>query len=143
MKANVDDLNSKYMAYLKKREDEITGILSEIQQNISDMKKLLDSYDVCQVCAYKSKNAVFRKSPPKLTLCLPKFIPHEIDKAEINLQLGVLLKLKVITKEYDPIFTSKEVVPNLPKRPLMFNPIVMTDIHQVWKYQLMPCVMCK
>lgn len=128
MKANVDDLNSKYMAYLKKREDEITGIISEIQQNISDMKKLLDSYDVCHVCAYKSKNAVFRKLPPKLKVCLPKFIPHEIDEAEINLQLGVVLKLKVIAGEYDPIFTSKEVVPTLPKRPLMANPIVMTNI---------------
>lgn len=127
MKANVDDLNSKYMAYLKKREDEITGIISEIQQNISDMKKLLDSYDVCQVCAYKSKNAVFRKLPPKLTVCLPKFIPHQIDEAEINQQIGVLLELRVKTEEYDHIFTSSEVVTTLPKRPLMVHPIVMTD----------------
>ncbi|XP_052692248.1 uncharacterized protein LOC128170508 [Crassostrea angulata] len=127
MKANVDDINSKYMAYLKKREDEITGILSEIQQNISDMKKLLDSYDVCQVCAYKSKNAVFRKLPPKLTVCLPKFIPHQIDEAEINQQIGVLLELRVKTEEYDHIFTSSEVVTTLPKRPLMVHPIVMTD----------------
>lgn len=128
MKAHVDDINFKCMAYLKKREDEITGIISEIQQNISDMKKLLDSYDVCQVCAYKSKNAVFRKLPPKLTLYLPKFIPHEIDEAEINLQLGVLLNLTVKTEKYDPIVTSKEVVPSPPKRPLLPYQIVITNI---------------
>lgn len=128
MKTNVDDINFKYMAYLKKREDEITCIISEIQQNMSDMKRLLDSYDVCHVCSYKSKIAVFRKLPPKLTVCLPKFIPHQIDEAEINQQLGVVLKLKVITREYDPSFISKEVIPFLPKRPLMTNPIAMTDI---------------
>lgn len=128
MKTNVDDINFKYMAYLKKREDEITCIISEIQQNMSDMKRLLDSYDVCHVCSYKSKIAVFRKLPPKLTVCLPKFIPHQIDEAEINQQLGVVLKLKVITREYDPSFISKEVIPFLPKRPLMTNPIAMTYI---------------
>lgn len=139
MKADVDDMNLKYMAYLKKREDEITCIISEIKQNMSDMKNLLDSYDVCHVCAYKSKNMVFRKLPYKLTVYLPKFISYQIDQAEINQQLGVLLELRIKTEEYDLGFTSKtekydlgftsiDDILSLPKRSLMFNQRIITDI---------------
>lgn len=64
MKADIDDMNSKHMADLKKREDEITRSIAEIKQNMSDVKKLLDSYDVVHVCAYKTKNVVFRKLSP-------------------------------------------------------------------------------
>lgn len=106
MKADVDDINFKYM---------------------SDIKRLLDSYDACHVCcAYKSKNIVFRKLPSKLTVYLPKFISYQIDEAEINQQLGVLLGLRIKTEEYDSGFTSIEDVPSLPKRPLMNYPMTIS-----------------
>lgn len=127
MKADLDNMSSIHLANLKKREDEIAHGIAEIKQNISDVKKVLDSYDVCQVCAYKSKNTVFRKFPPKLTVFLPEFISHQIDKAEINQLLGVLLELRVKTEEYDLSFTSKEESPSLRKRLLMTYPINMTE----------------
>lgn len=91
------------------------------------MKKLLDLYDVCYVCVYKFKNVVFRKLFFKLKVCLFKFIFYEIDEVEINLQLGVVLKLKVIVGEYDFIFILKVVCIFL-KRLLMVNLIVMINI---------------
>lgn len=93
MKTDLDDMNYNYLADLKKREDEIARSFAEIKQNISDVKKVLDLYDVSQVCAYKSKNTVFRKLPSKLTVFLPEFISHQIDKVDINQQLGVLLEV--------------------------------------------------
>lgn len=127
MKADVDDMNSQHLADLKKREDEIGSSISELKQNMSDIKKLLDSYDICQVCAYKSKKTAFRKMPPKITVCLPKFIPHQLDETEISKQFGSLLELRVITEEY--YFTSVSGVPSLPNKSLMNTPIIISNVN--------------
>lgn len=103
-------MNFIYMAFLKKkiREDEITCIMSEIQQNIFDMKKLLDSYDVCQVCAYKYKTAASRKFPPKLTVFTSVHISSNRGTS-IKLQLGALLEIRLKTEAYAIVSLQKKL----------------------------------
>lgn len=60
---------------LIKQERDININISEINQSILDIKHLLQSNEVCQVSAYRSKIPKFRKLPPKLEIGLPKFSP--------------------------------------------------------------------
>lgn len=60
---------------LIKQERNININISEINQSILDIKHLLQSDEVCQVSAYRTNIAKFRKLPPRLEICLPTFSP--------------------------------------------------------------------
>lgn len=51
---------------------------------------MLDSGDGCLISAYKSWNAKFKKFPSSLRITLPTFVPHQIDREQINQQFGSL-----------------------------------------------------
>lgn len=53
----------------------ISIYISEINQSILDIKHILQSNEVCQVSAYRTNIAKFRKLPPKFEICLPTFSP--------------------------------------------------------------------
>lgn len=124
MKAQVDYMDSKHLGDLKEREDEITSRISEIEQGIADIKKLYDSCDVCNVCAYKPGNIFFKILPSKLNVSLPSFISHQIDREEIKKQFGFLLDLKIRMDFYDCDFRPRYI----DSRPLMEFPRIISDI---------------
>nr|XP_034328409.1 E3 ubiquitin-protein ligase TRIM71-like [Crassostrea gigas] len=128
LKSNVEEMESKHLVILNKQEDEITHTISEITQTIAVLKKLQNSKDVCLVSEYKSKNAEFRRLPPKLKVSLPKFRPQEIYTDQLIKQFGSLSALCFTTEEQDYSMPPQGAESSPPDRSLMNEPRVITAI---------------
>uniref|UniRef100_K1Q9T2 Tripartite motif-containing protein 2 n=1 Tax=Magallana gigas TaxID=29159 RepID=K1Q9T2_MAGGI len=131
--SEVDEMESKHLVVIDKQENEINRSISEIEQSIADLQKLLNSNDVSLVSAYKSWNAEFRSWPPKLTVSFPSFTPQKINKEQIYQQIGCLSALSIQTEEHG--FTMD--------RPLIDVPRIITDINTEYgESNELRCVSC-
>lgn len=109
------------MSALHKNESDIERRISKIEQIIQDLKKILESSDVCLISAYKSRNAEFKRFPPCFTLSSPIFISHQIDKEQISQQFGFLSATS----------TAKDDKSTL-RRAFMDTPRITLDIATEW-----------
>ncbi|XP_034328409.2 tripartite motif-containing protein 2-like [Magallana gigas] len=134
LKSNVEEMESKHLVIINKQEDEITHTISEITQTVAELKKLQNSKDVCLVSGYKSKNAEFRRLPPKLKVSLPKFRPQEIHTDQLMEQFGSLSALSFTTEKQDYNMPPQGAESSPPDRSLMDEPRVITAIDTGYKY---------
>ncbi|XP_078340463.1 uncharacterized protein LOC111107942 [Crassostrea virginica] len=113
MKSEIDDMDAQHKAAIDDQEDAINKTSTEITQIILDLKRLLDTSDVCLVSEYTSRTEEFRCLPAQFQVTsLPTFTPQEINREQIHRQIGSLSKL-VITY---PVGT------------LLDEPRILTDI---------------
>lgn len=90
LKSNLNEMESQCIAKLKSQEIKITQKISRIKQIINYLKNLIKLNDDSRVSAYNSRNAEFRRVPPKLIISSPKFTPKKIKKEQIFQQFGSL-----------------------------------------------------
>ncbi|XP_065924651.1 tripartite motif-containing protein 2 isoform X1 [Magallana gigas] len=129
LKSNLDEKNSKQLAMLDKHEDDVTQTTSEITQCIADLTKLLNSFDVSLFLAYKSRNAEFRRLPSELTVSLPSFKPHVINKEQIYYQFGSLTILSTETEEQSRKIHFPGTVYPISDKPLIDVPQIIGEIN--------------
>lgn len=116
-KEKLAETDSNYQACLSKQEAEITRTISEITQNVADLKKILDSNDVPLLLRYTSKNAEFKELPPEITVTLPKFTPREINSERLIELFGSLSALSFTTVAVEHSYNnlSQEIKTSFPE----------------------------
>ncbi|XP_078331531.1 uncharacterized protein LOC144625202 [Crassostrea virginica] len=102
MKSDIDEMDAQHIAAIDRQEVAINHTIPEITQVILDLKRLLDTSDVCLVSEYTSRNEEFRSLPAQFQVTLPTFTPQEINREEIHLQIGSLSKLAITFLPYKP-----------------------------------------
>nr|XP_022307827.1 tripartite motif-containing protein 45-like [Crassostrea virginica] len=113
MKSEIDDMNAQHKAAIDQQEKAINRIIPEITNAILDLKRLMDTSDVCFVSKYTSRTEEFRSLPAQFQVTrLPTFSPQEINREQIHQQIGSLSKLAI----------------TYPFRPLLNEPQILTDI---------------
>lgn len=107
LKSDIEKTESENVSVIKKQEVKINNSLSEITHSINELKKLLDSNDANLLSTYKSRNAEFRRLPPKLVITLPHFSPQRIDTDQLFQQFGSLTALSITTEEISHLEQTK------------------------------------
>ncbi|XP_078331230.1 uncharacterized protein LOC144625055 [Crassostrea virginica] len=95
MKSDIDDMDAHHIAAIDQQEVAINHTIPEITQAILDLKRLLDTSDVCLVSEYTSRTEEFRSLPAQFQVTLPTFTPQEINREQIHQQIGPLSKLAI------------------------------------------------
>ncbi|XP_022293786.2 uncharacterized protein LOC111104232 [Crassostrea virginica] len=95
MKSDIADMDAQHKAAIDQQEDAINRTIPEITQAILDLKRLLDTSDVCLVSEYTSRTEEFRNLPAQFQVTLPTFSPQEINREQIHQQIGSLSELAI------------------------------------------------
>ena len=109
MKSEIHDMDVQHIAAIDRQEDAMNHIITEILQVIQDLKRLLDTSDVCLVSEYTSRTQEFRSLPAQFQVTLPTFIPQEINRKQIRQQIGSLSKLAITSPLLDKLQTISDI----------------------------------
>lgn len=86
------------------------------------------------VSAYISKYVEFRRKPPKLTITLPKFIPHKINKEHAYQQFGSLTSSLIESEKHGYKMDDPGVKSSPSNKDLLHEPRVITQTKTAYAY---------
>ncbi|XP_056005841.1 uncharacterized protein LOC130050270 [Ostrea edulis] len=135
-KSDIAEMKTKHLAALNKNTDEITHSITELKQIILNLKAILESNDVSLISTYKSRNAEFRRLPPKVQATLPSLSAQKINTEQLREMFGSLSPLSINTEEQGYIMKSAEAVSSPPVKPLLNEPRVTAAIDTGYEYIL-------
>ncbi|XP_056005837.1 tripartite motif-containing protein 2-like [Ostrea edulis] len=135
-KSDIAEMKTKHLAALNKNTDEITHSITELKQIILNLKAILESNDVSLISTYKSRNAEFRRLPPKVQVTLPSLSAQKINTEQLREMFGSLSPLSINTEEQGYIMKSAEAVSSPPVKPLLNEPRVTAAIDTGYEYIL-------
>ena len=127
IKSKIEDMETQHIAAIDRQEDAINNTISEISQVVLDLKRLLNTSDVCLVSEYISRTEEFRNLPEQFQVTLPNFTPWKIDRKDIYQKIGSLSELHVVIKY---------------RYPLLDEPRILTDIQTDYKEFHLRSVAC-
>ncbi|XP_056005842.1 E3 ubiquitin-protein ligase Midline-1-like [Ostrea edulis] len=127
-KSDIAEMKTKHLAALDKNTDEITHSITELKQIILNLKAILESNDVSLISTYKSRNAEFRRVPPKVQATLPSLSAQKINTEQLHEMFGSLPPLSINTEEQGYTMKSAEAVSSPPVKPLLDEPRVTATI---------------
>lgn len=142
LKYDVNQIEFKQLTLLNEQEDNITHNIFEVTRGILDLRKLLNSNDLCLISEYKSRIAEFKRFPPKQKVLLPRFSFQKINTKDLSQQFGFLSALSVTTEEDIPVYTlgPTRVKSSPSDLPLLEVPRILTAIDT--GYTLLNSVAC-
>ena len=133
MHSEIDDMDSKHQAMIDKQEKAINHTITEIEQAILDLKKLLDTSDVILLSEYKSRNEEFRRLPAQFQVTLPACTPQEISREQIYQQIGSLSELDITLEKHSGQMKIPIAKFYLPVRPTIDESRAITEINTEYR----------
>ncbi|XP_078321586.1 uncharacterized protein LOC111114830 [Crassostrea virginica] len=128
MQNEIENMIIQHMATIDTQEEAINVTITEIQQAILELKRLLDTNEFCLVAEYKSRNVQFRKLPPKLKITLPEFQPNKINREKLMEQFGTFFNFSNETQKQFFISQIVGVESLAPYSPFLDAPRLITEI---------------
>ncbi|XP_061169417.1 uncharacterized protein LOC133178720 [Saccostrea echinata] len=127
-KSSIEEMKTKHLTAINKEKDSITQTVSHLQKNILELKNILKSNDFSLAFEYKSRNAEFRRLPPKLKISLPSFCPRMTSTEQLRQQFGSLSALFISEEDRGWIMRKPEGSLSPPVKPLLSQPQLLASI---------------
>lgn len=91
IQSEIDGMDFKHLAMIDKQEKAVYNTITEIEQTILDLRKLLATSDFNRYADYKCRSEEFKSLPAQDQVILPTFTPtpppippHKINKEQIH-----------------------------------------------------------
>nr|XP_022301180.1 uncharacterized protein LOC111109393 [Crassostrea virginica] len=80
MKSEIDDMEDQHLTAIDEQEDAIDYTITEIEKAILELKRLLDTSDVCLVSEYSSRTEAFRILPAQFQPLTHMWTKYKLDR---------------------------------------------------------------
>ncbi|XP_052681036.1 uncharacterized protein LOC128161712 [Crassostrea angulata] len=124
MKTEIGEIKEKHKDLLQKHFEEIKQIQCLVDKTLLDMSEIKKSREVTPTIEYSSKIREFSKLPYKVKVPLATFIPHLIDREQLESLFGQMTPLSSATEE--SVWSINQ--PNTSVRELLDKPELVATI---------------